>query len=316
MKGRSTFLVACLGIVLTTIYLTSCQTHQPLAKTDSPLHGTIHISADESFKPIIDEQVKVYENSFPGTHIIVDYKSEAACIRDILQDSATRMVIVTRPLDRKENKYLDGEIQFTPSSERIADDAIAVVVGANSNDSMFTMAELSTILQGKAASRKDVVFDGLNATSIVRYAKDSLLKGQPFDTSLVKAEKNSRAVIDYVAGNPNAIGFVGISWIGNPEDSGQVNLLKKVKLAYIRCDTCEGQPFVKPSQLGILTKRYPLIRGLYYILKENYTGLGSGFASFLQYEQGQLIFRRAYLAPTKMGFAIRDVKINQRLKKD
>lgn len=316
MKCYSNTLVASLGIALMIVNLSSCQNRQPLSKPDSPLHGTIHISADESFKPIIDEQVKVYENSFPGTHIIVDYKSEAACIRDMLQDTGTRMAIVTRPLDRKENKYLDGEIQFTPSSERIADDAIAVVVGANSNDSMFTIAELSNILQGKGNSRKDVVFDGLNATSIVRYAKDSLLKGQSFDTAIVKAEKNSRAVIDYVAGNPQAIGFVGISWIGNPEDSTQVNLLKKVKLAYIRCDTCEGQPYIKPSQLGILTKRYPLIRGLYYILKENYTGLGSGFASFLQYERGQLIFRRAYLAPTKMGFAIRDVKINERLKKD
>jgi phosphate transport system substrate-binding protein len=59
----------------------------------------------------------------------------------------------------------------------------------------------------------------------------------------------------------------------------------------------------------MLTRRYPLVRGLYYIIKENYSGLGTGFISFLKYERGQLIFRRAYLGPV-MDFGIRDVQIN------
>jgi phosphate transport system substrate-binding protein len=56
--------------------------------------------------------------------------------------------------------------------------------------------------------------------------------------------------------------------------------------------------------------RYPLVRGLYYILKENYDGLGGGFANFLIYEKGQLIFRRAYLGPAKMNFSIRSATMN------
>jgi len=51
---------------------------------------------------------------------------------------------------------------------------------------------------------------------------------------------------------------------------------------------------------------------LYYILKENYKGLGTGFTSFMKYERGQLIFKRAYLG-AKMGFAVRNVKINEKL---
>ena len=77
---------------------------------------------------------------------------------------------------------------------------------------------------------------------------------------------------------------------------------------------CPDSPYVKPTQLGILTKRYPLVRGLFYILKENYNGLGAGFVDFMQFERGQLIFKRAYLG-SKMGFAIRDVKINEKLVK-
>jgi len=51
---------------------------------------------------------------------------------------------------------------------------------------------------------------------------------------------------------------------------------------------------------------------LYYVIKENYFGLGSGFANFMKYERGQLIFRRSYLGPV-MDFDIRRVKINQKL---
>jgi phosphate transport system substrate-binding protein len=59
-----------------------------------------------------------------------------------------------------------------------------------------------------------------------------------------------------------------------------------------------------------MLKRYPMVRGLYYILKENYGGLGSGFANFMEYERGQLIFRRAYLGPNKINFNIRKATLD------
>ena len=65
-------------------------------------------------------------------------------------------------------------------------------------------------------------------------------------------------------------------------------------------------------QESINSHRYPLVRGLYYVLKENYSGLGTGFSSFLRYEKGQLIFRRAYLEPV-MDFDVRNVRLNETL---
>ena len=80
----------------------------------------------------------------------------------------------------------------------------------------------------------------------------------------------------------------------------------------LQCISCKDTPFVKPTQASIQTKRYPLVRGLYYMIKENYPGLGTGFINFLKHERGQLIFRRAYLGPV-MDFEIRNVKINEKL---
>jgi phosphate transport system substrate-binding protein len=295
--------------VFSTAVMSSCD-HIQNKQTDTIKTGTINISADESFKPVIDEQVAAFEASYPDANIIVHYKAEAECLKDILHDSATRMVIVTRGLAANEGQFFENTIGYIPRWEKIATDAIAVVVNNKSTDTVFTFDELKNLLAGKSGKKKSVIFDGLSATSTVRFAIDSILKGQPFDTSVVKAAKNSQEVLNYVAANTDAIGLVGISWIGNPEDTAQVNMLKKVKMAYVRCDECTDSPYVKPTQLGIETRRYPLVRGLYYILKENYNGLGSGFVDFLQYERGQLIFRRAYLGPSKIGFQIRNVKIN------
>ncbi len=48
----------------------ACNSDQPQAgPKDSPTSGTINISVDESFRPVIEEQIKVFEGSYPGTKI-------------------------------------------------------------------------------------------------------------------------------------------------------------------------------------------------------------------------------------------------------
>src|ERR1700688_1343372 len=85
------------------VLFTGCHTG-PHTQRETPLSGTIHISVDESFKPAIDSELKVFESSFPDAHVLVDYKPEAACLRDLSNDSV-RMVIVTRGLSLAEERY-------------------------------------------------------------------------------------------------------------------------------------------------------------------------------------------------------------------
>jgi phosphate transport system substrate-binding protein len=283
--------------------------------TDTPLKGTIEISADESFAPVIDEQIAMYEASNPNAKINVHYKTEADCLKDFFNDSINRLVIVTRGLKRAEEDYMIQKNGYNPGWQQIATDAISVIVNKESTDTAFSLLRLKDQLTGKIKRDQVVVFDGLNKTSTVRFIEDSILKGQKFDTSIVRAVKNSDLVLEYVATHKNAIGFVGINRIGNPENKEQLAMLKKVKIGLVQCDLCEGKPFILPSQQTILNRRYPLVRGLYYLIKENYTGLGNGFVNFLKYERGQLIFKRAYLGPI-MDFNTRNVNLNENLPKN
>jgi phosphate transport system substrate-binding protein len=293
-------------------FLTGCNDSKQKSPSDTLLSGTIRISIDESFKPVMEEQIRVFEKSFPQAHIIAEYKTEANCFKDFYNDTANRMVIVTRGLTDDEDVYFMDTLKYYPRWSNIANDAITIIVNSKSNDTLFTLERLRNQLSGKINRDQKMVFDGLNATSTVRFVMDSILKGEKFDTSVVQAVKTSQQVIEYVSKTKNAVGFVGISWVGNPEDSAQVKMLNKIKIAYVSCVVCDSTPYVKPMQASILTRRYPLVRGLYYLLKENYNGLGSGFVNFLNQERGQLIFRRAYLG-TSMDFGVRKVKINRKL---
>jgi phosphate transport system substrate-binding protein len=302
IKNRGLFLM-----ILVWILFSGCHQNKR-TDIDSTDRGTIYISVDETFQPVIDSQIQVFEALYPNAKVVAEYKPEAECFKDLMKDS-TRMIIVTRGLTPMEEKYYKDSLSYSPTWSRVAYDGIAVIVNRDSPDSIFTMSEIRGILDGTSGDKQLAVFDGLSETSTIRFAVDSILRGHPFDPKKVFAEKNSEAVINYVADHKGVIGFVGVSWIGNPEDTAQLSFLTKVRIASIEC-TCPEQSFVKPYQANILLKRYPMIRGLYYILKENYNGLGSGFANFMEYERGQLIFRRAYLCPAKMNFSIRKATLN------
>ena len=295
------------SVLVLFIFITSCNNGKITQQTDTPQQGTINISVDESFKPVIEEQIKVYESTYPNAHIVASYKPEADCFKDLQQDS-TRLIIVARGLTDKETDYYKETLQYKPQFLLIAYDAVAIIVNQNCKDSVFTISRLHDILSGKEPI--NAVMDGRNATSTVRYLQDSIMKGEKFGKNVV-ASKSSEDVINTITNRSDAIGFVGLNWVGDNYDRKQQELLKKIKLGLVECVRCEEKGlFAKPSAASVSFAQYPLARPLYFILKENATGLGTGFSNFLSMERGQLIFRRSFLIPAVLNFNKRTSKIS------
>ena len=308
LKGRAgaSFFI----VLLLSVLLIACKSYdrQKEDMPDAYDRGTIHISADESFKPIIEQTIEVYESNWPGTHIIVDYKPEAECIKDLYIDSV-RMVIVTRKASQREHDFITDSFGVGLEDRVVARDAVAVIMHPESIDSSFTLDEIRAILKGKFNKTLIPVFDGLKATSTVRFIIDSVLHGDSMSKD-VRAAPSSQEVIDYISRTKDAVGFVGVSWIANPDDPDQAEFLKKVKI--IRLESRgEANRFILPSQQNIFFHLYPLVRDLVYILKEEHKGLGHAYANFLADEKGQLIFRRAYLSPGTIDLRMRKAVLVQ-----
>lgn len=289
---------------------------------DTPTSGTIKISVDESFQPLIDTEISVFEALNPTAHIIAEYKSEGDCFKDLINDSA-RLVIVTRELNPSEAKYFK-ELHMPIKSRAIARDAVALIVNPSNPDTLMTMHEIRDLMGGKNNPRKySLVFDEQNS-SLVRYVVDSVNHGQPLP-SYAMAANGCANVVNYVSQHKNALGVIGVSWVSNPFDSTGLSFLQKIRVVGIMGDSTynylsQNQGFnpqspqyisyyFKPYQAYIAFRSYPLTRTVYFVLRQPYFGLGTGFANFLGGNKGQMIIGKERLYPLNLNIQIQQATI-------
>jgi phosphate transport system substrate-binding protein len=285
----------------TTWVLTSCNDGGSNAPTDTPTSGTLNISADETFRPVIEEQMRVFDSAFPDAHVTVQYKSEEECVKDFTEGK-TRFILVTRTLTAPELARCEQK-SIVPDSLSLARDGIAVIVNPTSADTLMDLARLRGILNGVSKEGYTAVFDN-NGSSTVRFATQSILGGGALGAG-VYAAGSGPDVVDYVSKNPKAVGFIGMGYIS---DSMTGQFLTNIKVARIRNDSLGT--FLKPDKAYLALRTYPLYRTVYYIHSETYRGLGNGVAKFLRGERGQLIFNRAFLFPLRMNVTVRPARIN------
>ena len=286
--------------------LASCgPANKPGEERDTPTSGTIRISVDETYKPLMEAEIKVFESLYKKAHIIAEYKPEAECFRDLLADSS-RLIFVTRDFSDKEKAYIREEKKIKPESLLLAWDGVALITNHSNPDSILTLDQVRKIMDGSDTERKwQVVFDNQNS-STVRYIRDSINQGKPLPKDVMAANTNPE-VVDYVAKMKNALGVIGVSWISDPNDSTSIEFTNKVTVVKVRADY--GSEFVKPYQAYIALGSYPLKRGLFYCLKEPYNGLGSGFATFLGSYEGQMIIAKFRLFPARLNVVFREANI-------
>lgn len=275
----------------------------PVTK-DNQTSGYMKISVDETYKPVMEEQLKIFTGRYPNAHIQVEYKSEAECFKDFFEDT-TRVIFVTRELSEKEKEYCLSK-KWVTKSMAMARDAVAFITSAEHPKPQFTTQQLSNLLLGKDSSHT-MVFDN-PGSSTVRYITDSMLQGQTIKGNSF-ATQHATEVIDYVAAHPKSIGVIGVSWIADNSDSTTEQFLKKIQVAGIRKINDTSAPFIRPFQAYIGLQEYPCTRNLYFISKESWVGLGTGLVNYLC-KDGQLVFKQAKMFPLRVNVLLRDTRVN------
>jgi phosphate transport system substrate-binding protein len=263
-------------------------------KVDEPDSGTVQVAVDESFQPIVDEELSVFKYLNPKARPNMIYASENDALRLLLNDSV-RMIILSRELTKTEINILAAK-QLGPLSNRFAIDGVALIVNQVSKDTLITVAEIKKMLAGQAKTGVNIVFDNANS-SLARYLKafsgvnDLKLKN-------IYALKNNKEVIKYVSQNPNSLGITGFSWLNDP-DADYAAAVQKVKIMGVKDESSKQWPnqYFTPSQTTFALKQYPLSRGLYVINCTGKQGLGMGIAHFLVSDRGQRIILRSGLLP-------------------
>lgn len=276
------------------------------APKDTMISGEIAISVDETYRPIIEEQLEVFDSSYPDAHLIVSYKPESECIKDLMNKDA-KLILVTRGLTKEEKEVAESNKMVTTSLD-IAKDAVALIVNKNNKDTIFGINQIKGILTGTYdAHDYKVVFDN-TGSSTLRYMLDSLIPGEKLGDN-VYAAKGNDSVINYVAQTEDAIGFISVSYVSDLNDPEGLAFIEDVNVAAVYNDSLE-KPY-KPYQAYIAPDYYPLTRKLFYVHSQTYPGLAQGFAKFLREQRGQLIFKQARMFPTRVNIIFRQAEVNK-----
>ena len=302
--------------IFVALLLLSCQNKGKVGPTDTYTSGVVTITVDESFQPIIQEELDVFEAQFPKAGIVPKYTNEVEAINYLLKDSV-RLSIVTRPLSQKELKSLESK-QFNPHSYKLATDGIALIINNQNKDSLITVGDLRKILTGEVTTwnqiypssklgKMTVVFDNPNSSTI-RFAIDSICNGKPLSNEL-NAQKTNLEVINYVSKNRNAIGIIGVNWLGNRKDTTNLSFKNTIRVMSVSNEaiaTVENS--YKPFQAYLFYGYYPLTRNIFIILNDPISGLPSGLTSFLTSDRGQRIILKSGLLPATQPIRVVHIK--------
>lgn len=262
----------------------------------------MHISVDESFRPLIESTREVFKYHYKNSKIEVAYKAEDEAVEDLLSNKS-KLIVISRqlnPQERAELKKKNTYLKIVP----IAIDAPAFIIHPENEDSLLHLKRLEQIVRGKAKNKKGdtivLVFDKGNSSNlnyICQYfnitAKDSLK---------TYVAQSNQEVIDYVAKNKNAVGVIGVNWISDVDDENQQSFLDKIRVVGIASkeNTTNKEDFVQPYSANLYEKKYPFTREILAITTESNARIATSFITFLRNERGQRIVLKAGLVPVEM----------------
>ena len=276
------------------VMITACQ------NTDTPntlRTGKVNIVVDETFAPLIADQAYVFESTYTESKLNMIYRPENDVLKLFLTDSV-RMAILSRELTSNEAKFYENK-NIKLRVNRFAIDGLALIINRTNLDSLVTVEEIISVMQGKKSQIKNLVFDNPNS-STVRFLKE-LAGVKELPKSGIYALNSNPEVINYVIDNPGAIGVIGINWIIQPEEDME-EVVKGVKILGVK--NLPGKPgsdgYYKPTQNDLAEEVYPLTRNLYIVNGEGKSGLGTGFATFIAGERGQRIVLKSGLLPDSL----------------
>ncbi|OXB03924.1 PstS family phosphate ABC transporter substrate-binding protein [Flavobacterium pectinovorum] len=281
------------GLVVFVFLFAMCNQKSKNESKETILKGSIDIVTDETIKPIVDDQVAVFEGTYYDAKITVKPKSEGELINDLLSQKA-KVVVTARNLTKEELQKFEKS-KINPRVTPFAVDAIALISNKSNNDTLIALKSVIDFMQGKSDTRiKGLVFDNPNS-STVRYMKD-LAKVKEIPSNGVFSFKTNDEVIKFVSENDGMIGVVGVNWLSQPSPN-MVDIVKKINVLSVK--GLKDNNYYNPTQNDLAELKYPLARDLFIINCQGYSGLGMGFASFIAGDIGQRIVLKSGLLPVR-----------------
>ncbi len=302
--------------------------------------GSATLFCDDGFRNILEEEIEVFEFSYPESSIIPFYVSEQEAIDTLLADG-TQAIIVTRELSKEQREYMKSKFKRVVRTHCIAVDAVALITNKDNNVTSLSIAEIGDILNGKTTKWSQLagndtttiklVFDNAGSSTVSYMRERFMPEGKKIsDNPNAYAQKNNAAVFDIVKKDRNALGIISVSWLGddlsaaksipvdkryegykNENDTIATNLTTEVNILKVS-DPTEKNDFnpiaYKPYQVYINSGEYPLFRKVYMISTASKSTVLNSFYMFVTGFAGQKIISKTGILPYHMNARVVELK--------
>ena len=295
--------------------------------------GSATIFCDDGFQRILNEEIEVFEYTYPESSIIPFYVSEQEAIDTLLADG-TQAIITTKELTKEQIEFMKGKYKRIVKQQPIAVDAVALIINKDNPVDALSTDQIRDILNGKITrwnqlavndtSAIKIVFDHAGS-STVSYLRDTFLPEGKSISEVANAfgQKNNAEVFDVVKSDKDALGVISVSWLGddlsvaknvpldqrmaqyeNTTDTVAVNLTTEVKILKVSNPTEENDfspVSYAPYQAYIYSGEYPLVRKVYMISTATNSTVLHSFYVFMTGTVGQKIISKTGILPFHMN---------------
>ena len=235
-----------------------------------------------------------FMKSYPHIFVAVTGGGSGVGIASLINKTCS-VATASREMKPKEIETANKRGVF-PKEYVIAYDGVAVIVNRNNPVDKLTIEDLHKIYTGKATNWKEFGGKDLPIVTLSRdvssgtyeYFKEEVVllmkKGSTEEfSSTTLLLSSSQAIVEEVVGNEAAIGYLGMGYLSDRAKAVQVS---------------KDGTFYEPSVDNVLTKSYPLSRGLYFYTDGEPQGITKIFIDFALSPTGQEQFMKTGFVPT------------------
>lgn len=309
-------------------------------KDDNYSSGSATIFCDDGFKNILDEEISVFEYTYPDASILPFYVSEGGAIDTLLADG-TQAIITTRELTKEQVDFMKAKYKRVVRQKCIAVDAVALITNKKNPVGALSVDQISDILNGRITKWSQlagsdttaikIIFDNAES-STVSYLRDKFVEdGKSISANTNSfAQENNAQVFDIVKTDPDALGVISVSWLGenlgvaknipmdqkmqdytNNNDTISSKLTSEVNIIKVSNPTADNDYNLvsyKPYQAYIYSGEYPLVRKVYMVTTASNSTVVHSFYVFVTGFVGQKIISTTGILPYLMNPRIVEIK--------
>lgn len=295
--------------------------------------GSATIFCDDGFRNVLDEEIEVFEYTYPDASIIPFYVSETQAIDSLMADK-TQAAITTRELSKDQIAYMKNKHKRIVRQNCIAVDAVALIVNKDNPVSSLSMKEIGEILNGHITKWSQlagndtttirIVFDNPGSSTVSFMREKFLPAGKNMsDNPNAFGQKDNAQVFDLVKQDKTALGIISVNWLGDDlsaakkvplkermdaykaeNDTIATNLTTEVNILKVsnpNTDNDFDATAYKPYQAYIYSGQYPLFRKVFMISTAKKSTVLNSFYMYVTGFVGQKIISKTGILPYHMN---------------